>query len=340
MILLFREEGLKMKREKILIIFGFFLIVILILSCGRKADQIGEKVIVRLKWLHQAQFAGFYAADQKGFFLESRINVRLNQGGIDFPAIQMVSGGSEQFGVTGADQIILAREKGAPVVAIAVIYRKSPFVYFSLKDSNIIELKDFEGKKIGVKLGGNEELTYRAIIRKSGINHELIKEIPVKYDMTALFTGVVDAWPGYVINEPIVAKEKGYDVNIIWPSDYGVSLYADTLFTTEKIIKTKPDLVKKFLEALLKGWEYAIENSEEAARFGLLYSDKLNYDHEKAMMLSSIELIKPDEKPIGWMEEEKWREIHNLLLEQGFIKKPVNINEVFNLEFLKEIYKK
>jgi ABC-type nitrate/sulfonate/bicarbonate transport system substrate-binding protein len=316
------------------------LIIISILSCGRKADQTRENVILRLKWLHQAQFAGFYAADQKGFFKESKIDVRLNQGGIDFPAIQMVSGGSEQFGVTGADQIILAREKGSPVVAISVIYRKSPFVYFSLKNSNINKLKDFEGKKIGIKLGGNEELTYRAMIKKAGINPKLIREIPVKYDMTQLFTGLVDAWPGYVINEPIVAREKGYDVNIIWPSDYEINLYADTLFTTENIIKNKPDLVKRFLAAVLKGWKYALENPEEAARFGLLYSDKLNYDHEKAMMLSSIELVKPDDKPIGWMEEERWKEIHNLLLDQGFIKEPVDINKVFNLEFLKEIYKK
>ena len=162
-----------MKKAKTIVFLLLFIVISLLeISCKKESSEKWENINVRLKWLHQAQFAGFYAADQKGFFKEYGINVRLNPGGIDFPAIQMISGGSEQFGITGADQIILAREKGAPVVAIAVIYRKSPFVYFSIKDSNITKPKDFEGKKIGVKLGGNEELTYRAMIKNAGINQE------------------------------------------------------------------------------------------------------------------------------------------------------------------------
>src|SRR5918994_1718112 len=71
-----------------------------------------DKVTLRLKWLHQAQFAGFYTADQKGFYEKNGIDVTINPGGVDFPAVQMVASGSEHFGVTGADQILIAREKG------------------------------------------------------------------------------------------------------------------------------------------------------------------------------------------------------------------------------------
>lgn len=320
----------------VLLIAGL-VIVGLTLSIFRPTSGNFDKVAVRLKWLHQAQFAGFYYAREAGFYAEEGLDVTLNPGGVDFPAIQMVAGGSEQFGVTGADQLLLAREKGVPVVALAVIYRMSPMVYFALKESEITKPQDFIGKRVGVKLGSNEELTYRAMMRRLGIDMAQVEEIPVKYDMTPLFTGHVDVWPGYAINEPIVAEEHGYEVAIIWPSDYGVNLYADTIFTTESMVKDNPDNVLKFLRATLKGWQEAVAKPGNAVEYTLRYSDKLNKEHETAMMEASIELLKPDDKPIGWMERERWVEMEKLLLDQGFMKKSINVDEVFTLQFLDEI---
>lgn len=298
-------------------------------------SQTQDKVTVRLKWVHQAQFAGFYTAKEKGFYHANNIAVTLEPGGVDFPAVQMVSSGSDDFGVTGADQILLAREKGVPIIAIAVLYRKSPFCYFTLKGSGITKPQDFVGKKIAVKLGGNEELTYRAMMKKAKVDTKEVKEIPVKYDMTPLFTGQVMAWPGYSINEPIIAQENGYEVNLIWPSDYGVNLYADTLFTTEDMVRQKSDLINRFLDATVKGLEYAIAHPDEAVKFTLKQSNKLKEGHERAMMKASINLLKPDEKPVGWMDKSKWEEMQTLLLDVGFMKKTVDINKVFTTQFLK-----
>ena len=326
-----------MKKSILIIsILAVPVIIGVILLFAQKEKQTGlDKVNVRLKWLHQTQFAGFYTAEKKGFYKKNGINATLNPGGVDFPAIQMVSGGAEQFGVTGADQILLAREKGVPVVALAVIYRKSPFVLFSLKGSDITEPKDFVGKKVGVKIGGNEELTYRAMLKNTGIDTSQIIEIPVKYDISPLLSGQIDVWPGYVINEPITAREKGYEVNIIWPSDYGVNLYADTLFTTEDMIKNNPDLVKRFVRATLQGWNYAYNNPDEAVSYTLMYSDQLSREHETKMMQASLELLKPDNKPIGYMNRKIWEDMQKLLLENGFMKNPVNIDEVYTTQFLK-----
>lgn len=293
-----------------------------------------DKVNVRLKWLHQAQFAGFYVAEQKGFYEKNGIDATLNPGGVDFPAVQMVSGGGEQFGVTGADQILLAREKGVPVVALAVIYRKSPFVLFSLKDSGIVEPKNFVGKKVGVKLGGNEELTYRTMMKNANIDTSKVTEVPVKYDISPLLSGQIDVWPGYAINEPITAQEKGYDVNIIWPSDYGVNLYADTLFTTEDMIKNNPNLVKRFVIATLQGWNYAYDNPGEAVTYTLMYSDQLNKEHETKMMQTSLGLLKPDEKSIGHMDQKIWEDMQTSLLENGFMKNSVDIKRAYTNQFL------
>lgn len=331
-------------RKKFLIstVIGIILVGLVVLGVlflrQESPEKQREKVVVRLKWLHQAQFAGFYYAQQAGYYDAEGLDVTLNPGGVDFPAIQMVSGGSEQFGVTAADQILLAREKGVPIVTLAVIYRKSPMVYFSLKGSGISKPRDFVGKRVGIKLGGNEEVTYRAMMRRLGINMKSIQEIPVKYDITPLFTGKVDVWPGYAINEPIVAQEKGYEVTLIWPSDYGVNMYADAIFTTEEIIRSRPELLLRFLRATLKGWRDAINDQTKAVDYTLKYSDKLQKDHETAMLKASIELLQPDNDPIGWMSKERWEEMQRLLLEQKFMKQAVPIDDVFTMRFLREIY--
>lgn len=229
---------------------------------------------------------------------------------------------------------MLAREKGIPIVALAVIYRKSPFVLFSLKETGIDTPQELVGKKVGVKLGGNEELTYRALLKNAGVDSKRLEEIPVKFDITPLLTKQIDVWPGYAINEPITAEEQGYPVNLIWPSDYGVNLYADTLFTTEEMIRTKPDVVRKVVEATLKGWEEELENPEQAVTYTLQYSDKLTREHEIKMMNASIPLLKPDNNPVGFMDRAVWASMQDLLLKQEFMKQVVDIDKSFTTEFL------
>ena len=304
-------------------------LIMLVLSGLCAAAHAGDSVTLRLKWFNQAQFAGFYVAQQKGDYKATGLDVNVQPGGPDFPAVQMVAGGNEQFGVTGADQILIARSKGVPVVAVAVIYRRNPFVLFSLAKSGIKTPADYIGKKVGVKIGGNEELIYRAVLAKAKIDKSQLTEIPVKFDMTPLLTGDIDVWPGYLINEVLAAKEKGFDVNIVNPSDYGIDLYADTLFTTEAMLKEKPDVVRNFVAATRKGWNTAIAAPEEAAKITLKYGDKLTYEHELAMVKASVPLLKPDTKPVGYMDQAGWSSAQQLLLAAGFQKGPVDIAKAF-----------
>ena len=308
---------------------GVAILVLLALTWLCADARADEAVTLRLKWLNQAQFAGFYLAREKGLYASEGLNVNVQPGGPDFPAVQMVTGGNEQFGVTGADQILIARSKGVPVVALAVIYRRNPFVLFSLGKSGIKSPADYAGKKVGVKIGGNEELIYRAVLAKANVDKSTLTEVPVKFDMTPLLSGAVDVWPGYLINEVLAAKEKGFDVNVVYPSDYGIDLYADTLFTTEAVLRDKPELVKKFVAATLKGWNEAIAAPEEAAKATLKYGDKLTYDHELAIMKASLALLKPDDKPVGFMDEAGWGAAQTLLLAAGFQKQPVDLAKVF-----------
>ncbi len=180
-----------------------------------------------------------------------------------------------------------------------------------------------------MKIGGNEELIYRAVLAKAKVDKSKLTEIPVKFDLTPLLAGTVDVWPGYLINEVLAAKEKGFAVNVVYPSDYSIDLYADTLFTTETMLKQKPDVVRSFVAATLKGWDTAIAAPEEAAKITLKYGDKLTYDHELAMMNASVPLLKPDGKPVGFMDAAGWSSAQELLLAAGFQKEPVDVAKAF-----------
>lgn len=313
---------------------AFAFLLPLILGVTIAGAHAADSVTVRLKWYHQAQFAGFYMSQAKGYYKSAGLDVNIQPGGPDFPAIQMVAGGNEQFGVTGADQILIARSKGVPVVAVAVIYRQNPFVLFSLAKSGIKTPADWVGKKVGVKIGGDEELIYRAVLAKAGIDKSKLTEIPVKFDMTPFLTGAIDVWPGYLINEALTAKEKGFAINIVYPSHYGINLYADTLFTTEAMLKEKPAVVRRFVAATLKGWRAAIAAPKEAAKVTVKIGNKLTLAHEYAMMEASVKLLRPDAEPLGWMDAAAWRAMQKMLLAAGFQKRAVDVAKAFTTKYV------
>ncbi len=313
----------------ILIIIAIAVDVGVIVMSHSRQQKVGglEKISIRLEWVHQAQFAGFYVADKKGFYQARGIEVTINPGGVDFPAVQMVASGSDDFGLEEGDRILEAREKGVPIVAIATIYRKNPTLFFSLKNSGITKAKDFIGKKVGTF--PDVQVLLSKMLERAGVSENRVEIVPVKYDITPLLTGEIDVWPGYAINEPILAEEQGYEVNRIWPSDYGINSYSMTLFTSEKLIREKPDVVRNFVEATIEGWSYAYEHPDSAVEITLGYSDQLNKEHETKMMHASLELLKPDGKQIGYMDKRVWEEMQSI-----FLDKPINIDTVFTNEFL------
>lgn len=316
------------------VVVVFFVGVVILMSSSEKGTVSTDNVSVRLKWIYQAQFAGFFTAEQKGFYEEQGIDVDIIPGGAESPSIQMVAGGGEDFGVTGMSQLMEARAKGVPIVAVAVIYRKNPLIWFSVNDQ-ITTAEDLIGKKVGVTIGSNSDILFRAMLKKAQVNIEDVEMVPVTYDISPVLTGQVDAYEGYVINQPITAKEKGFTPYIINPVDYGINFYADTLFTTEKLIQDNPDLVKRFVEATLKGWEYSYQYPAEAVEFTLAYSDQLNSEHETSMMQASLELLKPDTKPIGTIEKSVLQEMQSLLVNNGIIKTPLDIDTMYTTRFLK-----
>ncbi len=309
----------------------------LLAGCGApEAEPPSDQVSVRLKWLHGAQFAGLYVAEQMGFFATENIEVTLNTGGPDVDEMLEIASGQDDFGVIGADQAVVRRVEDLSVVAIAVIFRRNPAVYFALEESGIEEPGDFVGRSV---LRYPPDYMLPAMLTRAGIDIRQVDKVsPGEYDMQGFFAGEVDVWTGYLTNEVITARQQGYELNVIYPDDYGIHVYGDTMMTTERMIEENPDLVERFLRAALRGWSYAIENPDEAVAITLKYEEELDEAQQRAMMEAQIPLIQTAEDEIGWMRADVWQGIYDILLEQGLVDEPFDVEDAYTMEFLEAIY--
>jgi NitT/TauT family transport system substrate-binding protein len=324
-----------MKKYILVVVFAIFAVVLFFVVKNKiNVKKEIKSVSVCLKWLDQAQFAGFYVAKNEGLYKNANLDVTLNPGGPDVSPIQMVVSKVDQFGITGADQIILARAKGVPVVALTVIYKESPVAIGSLKKNNILLPKDLIGKKVGMIYGRDEETIYRALLAKENIDPKSINEVALLPGLTQLTTSAIDAQILYEMNEPVLLAEQGFQVNLIKPRDYGINFYSDTLFTTEDMIKQNPEEVRNFIEATVEGWNSAFKNPEQAVNQVLSVNSSLDRTQQTKFLQLSEPLINGEGK-IGYSDKNIWEEMQNTLLSEGLLKNPIDIDKAFTNSFLK-----
>jgi ABC-type nitrate/sulfonate/bicarbonate transport system substrate-binding protein len=297
-------------------------------------ESVKENVSVRLKWFNQAQFSGYYVAQSKGLYEEAGLNVTLNPGGPNISQIQLVASGTDQLGITSGNQIILARDKGIPVVAVAVIYEKSPIAIVSFKEKNITNPTDLIGKKIGIVFGDDDEVIYKALLKNQGINEIQINAQQKTFDLSQLISGQTDAEGVYEMNEPYLLQQKGYDINIMKPRDYGINFYGDTLFTTEDMIKNHPETVRKFVQATVEGWNLAL-NDKDYAITQVLEKDSTLDKGQQTFFLNASEPLISNPEGIGLSNKSTWEEMKRILVEQNYIENDLDIDSVFTNEFLK-----
>jgi len=329
---------------KRIVLIVFILAVIItagtVTGCGsREVQKPPDQITVQLKWVHQAQFAGIYAADKKGFYAEENIDITLKAGGLDIPPSKMIDdiiSGESTFALVGGDHVITFRSQDKPIVAISVIFQKNPYAYMSLKGSGIERPQDLVGKKIMISSQGVTH--HLALLQKLSIDPDALEEIPYEYDIRPLVTGQIDVHMAYNTGLGVDFDLAGYELDCMWVDDYGIRLYADTLVATEQLIQQNPDLVERFLRATLEGWRYAIENPDEAVDIALQYDTKLDRNQQLLKMQAMLPLIHTGAIQLGWMQAEVWEGMHQILLEQGPLDEPVDIDEVYTMQFLDKIY--
>jgi ABC-type nitrate/sulfonate/bicarbonate transport system substrate-binding protein len=212
----------------------------------------------RLSWIKNVEFAGSYIADSKGYYKTAGFSsVNLISGGASATPMEAdVATGKALFGVSSPDITGAAIMKGAPLVIIGAEYQKNPFAIMSMAKTPILTAKDMYGKKIGVQVANTSVWT--SFLKAAGLDASKITVVPVQFDPTPLTQGTVDGWFSFITNEPNELRSKGFKVATFLLADQGYPLVSETYFTTKDTLSSKPDVVKAFLTAEIKGWKDSI----------------------------------------------------------------------------------
>ena len=275
-----------------------------------------DQVTLQLKWVTQAQFAGYYAADEEGFYEDECLDVTIKPGGPDIVPEQVVLGGQAEFGIDWLDNLLATRDQGEEIVNVAQVFARSGMTEVSFKEKGIDSIEDLRGKKVGVWLGGNEHKLFAALT-KNGIDPQKDAEIVAQpFDMNLLLNGEVDAAAAMTYNElaQVLEQKKPAtgelyqldELNVIKMSDVGTGALEDGIFVKADWLAdaANQDITKRFLKASFKGWVHCRDEFEDCLQAVLDSGPTLGEGHQRWQLNEVNALIWPNDAGIGVMNED------------------------------------
>jgi NitT/TauT family transport system substrate-binding protein len=275
------------------------------------------KVTLQLKWVTQAQFAGYYAAKAKGYYDKAGLDVRIKVGGPDIIPEQVVAGGGAEFGLDWLPSLLSARDKGTKLVNIAQVFTRSGMTQLTWKDSGINTIAKMKGKKVGNWLGGNEFELFAALTR-AGMTPAANKGVTIvkqPFDMNLFMNRQIDSASAMTYNELAQVLEtknpktgkltKLSQLNVIKMENIGTGMLEDGIFTNEKWIKDKGHqaTAKKFLAASFRGWIWCRDHARDCVNIVLKQGPTLLKGHQTWQMNEINALVWPAPKGIGVMNK-------------------------------------
>lgn len=276
----------------------------------------GDVIDFQLRWHHQFQFAGYYAAVENGFYREEGLEVRLHAGTPDRQPVKEVLAGRAQYAV-GNSEVLYQRLNGQPLVALAAIFQHSPSVLLARRDSGIRSAHDLIGRKV-MLLGSMGDADFLTMFLNEGIRPAQIRILPSSYDINDLVNGKVDAFNSYLTNEPFYLRQRNVEFTVIDPRSYRVDFYSDILFTSETELRAHPDRVDAFRRATLKGWRYAMDHPQEVIALLLdRYHVEKSREHLAFEAAAMRPLILPDLIEIGHMNPGRWEHMADTFVQAG-----------------------
>jgi NitT/TauT family transport system substrate-binding protein len=291
----------------------FVLICVAVLLAGCGGETAPTKVTLQLNWLHEAEFAGYYVAAEKGFYKDRGLDVTIFEGGPggpnQAPARDRVMNGEVTFAVTSFAEQRDLLVAGQPSVAVMAAFQIPPLTIFTLQSSGISDPQALAGKKIGVTTEYWRKVL-RQTLTAAGVDPAQVTEVNVEVnDLEKLYDGTVDAWLGYAQDEPIKAALAGYPVTNIFPADFGIGGYEGLVIATQSTLDSSPDMVKAFVAASIDGWRYAVEHPDEAAQILTTWAKGSTLEFQKRAVRAVAPLVDTPQVSIGWINAARWQQL-------------------------------
>ncbi len=275
-----------------------------------------EKVSLQLQWKHHFEFAGFYAALEKGYYREAGLDVEIREYEKGIDTIGSVLSGEASFG-TNYSTVILARMEGKPIVLMANYFKRSPLAIVTKPD--IYFPGDLKGKRVMGEKQTFDTANFAMMFRQFEMSSDDFTMVPHTFNTDKFINNEVDAMTIFLTAETYYLREAKVPYNVIDPNNYGVPLYDVNLFTSESFAKTKPLVVKSFTDASTRGWEYALAHPEEIV--DLIIHKYNTVDASKAALLYEAEqtqrMVQPDLYPIGSIDPNRIRRIEEQFISEG-----------------------
>ncbi|WP_421901856.1 ABC transporter substrate-binding protein [Maridesulfovibrio sp.] len=308
----------------LILLLGFLLCINPSPVAAKKLDQ----VTLQLKWFHQFQFAGYYAALEKGFYEEEGLDVSIVERDLRHNPIDQVLKGQADFGISNSE-VLLHYLNGKNVVLLASVFQHSPLVFISKTQPLIHTAKDLKDKNI-LMSSASQDIELKVMMERNGISLDDVNLVDRFATPEDYFDPSIDVIAAYITNQPYYLKKENVPYSIIYPYTHGVDFYGDTLFTSRSQIQKHPERVSKFVRASLKGWQYALEHPQElvdiiAEKFGSLKSkEHLKYEADTIRTLILPNLVR-----IGHNNPVRWEQIGAEFKQQGLVDATKDLSNFF-----------
>jgi NitT/TauT family transport system substrate-binding protein len=288
-------------------------------SDGGTACTTPDPVKLQLQWFIQSQFAGYFAAQDKGFYADQCLDVTIVEGGVDIVPQQQLADGAVDFALSWVPKALASREAGANIVDIAQVFQRSGTLQVSFKDAGITSSADFAGKTIGNWGYGNEYEIFAALAKNGLDPANDVSLVQQQFDMLGLLSGDIDAAEAMTYNEyaqvlEAVNPDTGElytpeDLNVVSYESEGVGMLQDAIWAdAEKLASDDAyrDIAVRFVAASLQGWAYCRDNIEECRDIVVAKGTKLGDSHQLWQMNEINKLIWPAPNGVGVIDQAAW----------------------------------
>ena len=302
------------------------------LAVGSQATKPAATVIrLPMGYIPNVQFAPFYVAVEKGYFKQAGLEIQFDYKS-ETDGVALVGANELEFSLVSGEQVLLARAQGLPVVYVMAWWQDYPVAVAALEKQGIRKPADLKGKKIGLPgLYGANYVGLRALLNAGGLREEDVTLDSVGYNqIEALVTERDQAIAIYANNEPIQLVAQGYKADVLRVADY-VSLASNGLLTNEKTIAEKPELIRKMVQAILRGVAFSLNSPNDTFEICKKYVEGLdqnNQEVQKQVFMATLEFWKTD-KP-GYSKPEAWENMQKVLLDMGMLKQPLDLEKAYS----------